>query len=275
MEAGLAAARLIHYAAAAGLFGLCLFPLYGERLRSQRRWAVGLSAIALTSAAAWLLLVTASLAGALDVESLAIVIGEMPFGRVWSGRLAIGAALILLLALGRDGKVPAALAAVFLGSIALTGHTQLRGGTVGVLHTFSDAVHLLGAGAWLGGLIGLALLLRSSSAPAAAVGRFSRMAYWAVGALVISGVVNSALLVGRVEALATTPYGRLLSLKLLLFLAMLGFAAVNRLSLSPQLAGGEAAAGGRLRRHVLAEQALGLAVLACVAVLGASEPPVS
>ena len=70
-----------------------------------------------------------------------------------------------------------------------------------------------------------------------------------------------------------TPYGRLLSIKLLAFVAMLGLAALNRYRFTPALAEGNESARPWLLRSVAAESAAGLAVLALVAWLGTLAPP--
>jgi putative copper resistance protein D len=82
------------------------------------------------------------------------------------------------------------------------------------------------------------------------------------------------MLVGSFGALVTTPYGRLLAAKIALFLVMIGLALVNRFRLMPRLSASEAATAPlrTLARSVLAEQAIGLAILAVVAVLGTWPP---
>jgi putative copper export protein len=66
-----------------------------------------------------------------------------------------------------------------------------------------------------------------------------------------------------------------LSLKISIFIPMIVFAAVNRLSLKPRLSsGGDAAATtSRLRRNVIIEFVLGTMVILIVAVLGLLMPP--
>ncbi|MDB5453855.1 MAG: putative copper resistance protein [Caulobacteraceae bacterium] len=279
MPAGLVAARAVHYAACTGLFGLSLFALYAVQAPRMRGWLVGLAATALASGGAWFLLVTANLAGRVDAASLAAVAGETSFGPMWIARLLISAALVALALPGpRTTPVVALLAGALLGSIALTGHTQIHEGGLRLVHVASDALHLLGAGAWLGGLIGLSLILgdRTGSSPALrpTVARFSQLAYAAVAALVVSGLVNAFILVGSPAALISTGYGRLLLLKLLFFAGMLALAGLNRFRISPALAGPSANEAARaLRRNVLAEQLLAIAVLLCVARLGIGEPP--
>ena len=102
-----------------------------------------------------------------------------------------------------------------------------------------------------------------------------------VAVLVASGLVNSWFLVepDRITSLWTTSYGRLLSLKLLLFMAMLGLAAANRFRLTPALARGlnepsrQGEALADLRRSIALETAAALGVVALVAWFGTLAPP--
>lgn len=71
-----------------------------------------------------------------------------------------------------------------------------------------------------------------------------------------------------------TDYGRLRSLKILLYLAMVSVALRNRFRLMPRLARRDQRASRELCRSVLIEQAFGLGVLATVSVLGTWQPPV-
>jgi copper resistance protein D len=144
-------------------------------------------------------------------------------------------------------------------------------------------VHLLAAGLWLGGLLPLAWLLGRALSPSGTawisvardvVPRFSQMRYAAVGLLAMTGALNTLLLVGSTQALLGTPYGRLLALKILLFLAMVTVALFNRFRLLPRLRREPqpSATIAALTRSVLFEQGLGLAILAVVSVLGTWPP---
>ena len=149
-------------------------------------------------------------------------------------------------------------------------------------------MHLLAAGAWLGGLVPLGFILLDY---ARGVGertvdverillRFSSMGYVAVATLIVSGLVNSWFLVGSVSNLLKTPYGQILLGKLTLFTAMLALAAANRFWLVPRMieirddSGAPAVWLGRLRHHVVGEQFLGLLVLLAVSILGTMRPAV-
>src|SRR5258708_9542771 len=112
-----------------------------------------------------------------------------------------------------------------------------------VVHMSADGLHLLAAGAWLGGLVSLfSLVVRAvrTSTPVCdaeashAAARFSGMGHIAVAALIGSGLINSWFLVGSFANLGT-PYGQLLIVKLVLFAGMLSLAGLYRFSIVPML----------------------------------------
>jgi copper transport protein len=132
------------------------------------------------------------------------------------------------------------------------------------------------------GLCGRALSARESTPLlASVVGRFSRMATVVVAVLVAAGITQSVVLVGSVDALVETAYGRLVVAKVCVLLLLLALGAYNQRQSLPRLrrlaAGGEAPgrAARVLRRAVTAEVAFLLAVLAVTSVLVATEPPAS
>ena len=283
ISAALVGARLAHYAALTILFGLSLFPFYAGGPRPIRRPVLIAAALTVpVSGLLWLMFSTATMSGdlaaAFDPATLAQVVREMAFGRIWAARLAL-ALLTLGLVMVRPGSrwIPA-LGGLMLASIALTGHAQMEAGPSRLIHMGADGLHLLAAGVWLGALIPILALARQTGSDQVALGailaRFSRTATLAVATLVGSGLVNAGFLVGSVQGLVSTDYGHLLMIKLVLFAGMLGLAAHNRWRLTPRLLAAGAAADlrGQLRRQVLAEQVLGLLVLAVVALMGTSDP---
>src|SRR5204863_8603399 len=173
-------------------------------------------------------------------------------------------------------------AALALGSLGWVGHAAGTAGWIGLGRELNQSVHLLAAGLWLGGLLPLGWLLGKSRRAENGLGMlareavppFSQMGYAAVAAIAITGVANTLLLIDGVDNLFGTSYGRLLSLKILLYLAMIGIALRNRFRLAPLLSGGRASGTSALYRSVLIEQAIGLAVLAAVSVLGTWPPPI-
>lgn len=298
MSALLAAARALHFAASIWLFGELVFAcvlsfrrgadtapaaLLRRRLPSVARWSV---AIAVASAAAWLVATSAMMSGlpaaqAMTASALRAVLGETLFGRVWIIRLCLAAALLAALwkpvaAADRLRLAGCAVgAAIYLGALAWTGHAAAAEGPWRAAHIGSDVVHLLAAGGWLGALPGLAFVLpKTANAEDAlrATRRFSAFAIACVAALILSGIGNSWFLVGSLPALAGTDYGRLLLLKLALLAAMLGLAAVNRTVLTPRLANGDRRAQRALCNDALLEIIAGALVLIVVGVLGTLIP---
>jgi copper transport protein len=101
------------------------------------------------------------------------------------------------------------------------------------------AVHVAAMTAWLGGLAGLLLgALRPSTAPgelAAMLPRFSRLAFTAVVALVVTGTVQAVREVGAPSALIGTTYGWLLIAKLVLVAVALAAAGISRVWVQQRL----------------------------------------
>jgi copper resistance protein D len=298
--------RVLQFAAVIVVFGCGAFRVYGLALDAKATsantliafdawfWRVTLvgAIVALLSGLSVLLAVTANMAGsaaaALDPDTIGTVLFDTSFGRVWCWRLLFALLLIgaCLAPLARR-RMPAilVLSLLLLVSLGWVGHAVEGQGMVRLLHQINQMVHLLAAGLWLGGLVPLTWLLGRARSPSGAgwiwvardvVPRFSQMGYAAVALLAATGAINTLLLVGSVEALTGTPYGRLLSLKILLFLVMVVLALINRFRLLPRLRREtpSLAPVAALARSVLFEQALGFAVLAVVSVLGTWPPAI-
>lgn len=232
-------------------------------------------------------------------------LGEFLFdtraGRAWwcmAGGLALAALAGLVASAGRLrapalpresacwslGAGPAlALAALSWGGHASSGKDRTANIVIDLLHNLATA-------AWLGGLVGLAAVLPAAARrmdqadrlrfSAAAVVRFSTLAVAAVAVLVVTGVYRALAEVSGLADLVDTAYGRALLVKLCLFGALLALGAVNRFAVHPRLERaalgldpGDRGAGERLAVSVRAEIALGLALLAAVAVMIGFAPP--
>jgi putative copper resistance protein D len=286
-------ARAVHFAATVLAAGtVCFLVLVAEpalatstdaglsRLRQRCNLMVWAAlGIALLSGAAWLALLGAEV---FDAPAIAVlldgrlwpVLTGTQFGAVWSMRLALAVALALLLVRPGWRWLQLAAASALIGLLAFVGHAGATPGSAGDVHVASDIAHLIAAGAWLGGLPALALLLLSPQEPdraARATRRFSVLGLVCVATLIVSGLINSWNLLGAPSDLIATDYGRLLTLKLALFVAMLGIAAVNRFHFTPLLQ--EAGARRALARNSLAESGLGLGIIVLVATLGTMAPP--
>jgi copper transport protein len=134
-------------------------------------------------------------------------------------------------------------------------------------------LHLLAVGTWIGGLVWLLAGLRGRERPqqVTTVVRFSRLAAPVLGLVAVTGLSRALHLAGGWRGLTESGYGRLLDLKVLLFLGMVALGALNRYRLVPALAGGVRRLGG-LRRNVRGEVALAACILAVTAVLSQLPP---
>src|SRR6266540_1853250 len=122
-----------------------------------------------------------------------------------------------------------------------------------------EVVHLLAVGAWIGGLVVLALTARRAKLEA--VRRFSVLALRAVLVVAVTGIWQGLAQVSSRAALTGTDYGRVLAVKAAGFLAVLSLAAVARFRLLPRASAdavaGEvlaAASAARVRGGVQAQQ---------------------
>ena len=300
-------ARALHFAATAMISGILIFrSVVAKPVLFRAQWiadvfdrqSVRLAWVSLvvsvTSGVAWILLQASSMSGlsfgeTMTADTIGTVMTETRFGLISEVRL--GLTIILAAGLWSDRLAGARWVALasslgLLSSIGWTGHAGSTAGGTGMVHLIADMLHLIAAASWLGGVVSLALLLVVAahcqprgwtSLARDAVQRFSVLGVASVATLLVSGVLNAAILVGSLHALLVTGYGRLLIVKIALFAVMLGFAAVNRFRLTPGLAdfsGSEQEhdAVRRLTRNCVVEIALGLAIFAIVGALGTIHP---
>ena len=304
----LAYVRAVHFAATIVAAGVVIFeivvaaPAFAvgagmldpeiRRLRNRWAWLVWASlAVAAVSGAIWLALLAGDIYAAPIADvwrdgGLWTVVSETRFGQVSLVRLAAAALLAASMPMlsrtadrgpWRAGAVVLAIA-VLIGP-AWTGHAGATPGIAGEFPLAADALHLLAAGAWLGGLPPLAMLLatawrhkepRWAAVTAIAVQRFSLLGVISVSTLLASGIANSWYEVGTLNNLFATSYGQLVVIKIGLFAAMIILASINRFYLTPRLT--TAGTVRRLYHSCLAETGLGFAAVVVVGFLGAMAP---
>ncbi|MFL7963332.1 copper homeostasis membrane protein CopD [Pseudomonas kielensis] len=281
------------------LFGLAAFGLYS--LRGQER----VSGVQLPFAP--LLLITAALGGLLSLAAMACMAWAMSGVSAWaelwphiemmvvqtdvglSWTLRMAALLLAGFAVTLNHRWPSAslglvtlAGAVALATLAWAGHGAMDEGSRRNGHFITDFLHLWAAGGWVGALAAFALLLRQAE-PALAVLARTLTGFETAGAVIVlvigvTGVVNYLFIVGpSVEGLLDSTYGQLLALKLILFAAMLVFAALNRFHLSPLLeqarqSGEHGVAVKALRRSMVLEFCVAVIILGLVAWLGTLSP---
>ncbi len=167
-------------------------------------------------------------------------------GQIWFLRALYGL-MFLLLALrfarrGRGSLILLLLALPLVASRSLTGHAvAVRENTIWLVA--ADAIHLIATAGWAGVLPFLFYLLLSGFRSAkqypdlatTAVRQFSRLAFGCVSILLATGLYQSWTHVGRFDALTSTSYGNVLAVKLMVFVCMLIFGAINFLSTKPTL----------------------------------------
>jgi copper resistance protein D len=286
----LALCRFAHFLTAMLAFGMSayLWAYAPERLRLAlspvvRRLALAASLVALVTAIAWLAIESASMAddwsAAVDPGQIVAVLTDTAFGHAWAAHLALAAALVAVVVFGpRDRWAATAVAsAALLASLGLVGHAAMQSGAEGVLHRANHAVHLVAAGAWIGGLVPFVMCLRAyerDDLRKDAVRAMAGFSFWGqliVAAIVLTGVVNIALTSHRAPIPPTTPYRALLVAKLIIVSIMILLALFNRFVLAPRLKT-SANALTTLRATSAAEVGLGCVVIALVSAFALLDP---
>jgi putative copper export protein len=181
-----------------------------------------------------------------------------PAGWVRIGRVvAEGAALFVCM---RGLRMVAPLAIFATASLAFAGHAAGVQPAAGAI--FTDAIHVLSAGVWAGGIVALATLKPpdgwGGEETRTLLERFARVAPLAFAMTALTGVVGATSQLNGISDLWTTPYGLILSAKSVGVLVMLFFSAV---------------AFRRRLAFARVEAVVALAVLGATAVLAAYPLP--
>lgn len=285
MTDALVLCRFLHFVVVLMLFGAWVFrPLLlkadAEHLdRRLARLGLWLSAVALVSGVTWLLLITASMAGAWDAafdpSTLGLVLRNTFFGQVWTWHLLLNAVLLGLLLTPLRANVPLKLvvSGLLLATLAPVGHGAMLDGLSGQLLILNQIIHLTCVGAWLGGLMLLVMILRNPTGHSLStiLRRFSGVGYGLVAGLVITGLINVRVLTG---AFWPTPllsgFALILLIKVVLVALMLGLALFNRLRIKDC-----EQRVGMLKTSVILEWLLGMGAVAAVSLLGTMPPMIA
>jgi putative copper export protein/mono/diheme cytochrome c family protein len=276
--------RGVHITALVSLFGTLLFITVlvdDVRLRRVLRRVARISAVcALLAGLAWLVVETSVIAGADSVattlRAVPVVAFQTHYGRWFVGRCVLLAVVVWLPFGQRAALVIAlALAGVALAMQPLLGHAGAIGGVVGAELIASETLHLLAAGAWLGGLLPLFIAVRMlpHEGAASACRGFTPIGLAAVLLLAGTAVVQVVELMGGLPGLFGTSYGHVALVKLALFVVLLSLAGLNRLVLTERLANDPS---GATRWHmglsILCEMVLGVAVIVAAGLLASLTP---
>ncbi|MBL1107883.1 copper resistance protein CopC/CopD [Streptomyces sp. 5-8] len=248
--------RYVSYAGFIVLAGGAAFVLAcwqrGAGVRALQRLVVG-GWVALTAATLWLLLLRGSYTGSgkvadvFDLDLLGQVL-QTKTGAALVSRLLLLAAAALFVAVlfgaytrreegteKRDLTFGLAVGGVVVAAGLATSWAMAEHASTGLQPGIAmpvDVVHLLAVAAWLGGLTALLVALYRAPAEipveAAAVRRFSRLAFGSVLALVTTGVYQSWRQLGSWSAFTETRYGQLLLVKIGLVAVLVGVAVTSR-----------------------------------------------
>jgi putative copper export protein/methionine-rich copper-binding protein CopC len=186
------------------------------------------------------------------------------------------------------GHIEGLLALLLLCAFALSGHAAAVSSSAAWAVIGIDLLHLLADAAWIGGLLYIGIVLlptlnKQSShdwADMLVIGlpRFSLIAIVSVILLATTGPLNTAVHLTSFQQFWTTAYGRTLTVKIAVFLFMIGISAYHAFFLRPRLASALAETketisanalilGKRLEQWLRLEGMLGAIVLLCVALL--------
>lgn len=247
------------------------------RLISLARWSGGL---ALLIGACWIVLQASVIAGTTTIggtlHALVPVARDTQFGNLVLIRFAL-----LLVALpflgGRGWRLVVAL--LLTGTaLAMQGGIGHAGATAGANRATlltSEALHLLAAGAWVGGTLPLFLLVGSLPPPVAAAvcESFTPVGLSAVLIIAATALVQAWQWIGSVAGLFGTDYGRIALVKLGLFLLLLMLAGANRFILTNRLRDPTRPLTRQwLRASVAVEATLGAMVILVAAFLASGVP---
>jgi copper transport protein len=294
IAAGLPVSRWIGFAGLAlavgvPVFALTCWPAGWGSLRLRRLTTAGAVAVAAGALLSFLLqgpYAAATGPGSVLDPSLLSATASSATGWTLLARAALAAGLAaVLLPVWRRGSPPsgvrtgvaAALAVGLVVATAATGH-PVAGSWPG-LAVAVTVVHAAGMAVWLGGLAALLAVVLRPGTPAqdlaSALTPWSRIAFGAVAALVVTGTVQAVREVQSPTALFATTYGWVLVAKLLLVLVLLAAAGVSRVWVQQRLGVRRPRPGGhrRLTAHAFAAGGPGDAVgdVAAPEVVGAAD----
>ncbi len=232
-------------------------------------------------ALAWLVAESGQLAGASGLAATLSAVPTVLSGTVFGQALALRliALVIVIAVLGRQPSVLRWWAATVLCGAALCLHAA-HSHAMAMVHgpsvlLVAQALHLLAAGGWLGGLLPLLLVvhLTPPRTGAAACRWFSPLGKCCIAGIVLSAAWQFCVLIGGPVGMIGTAHGWTDAAKTFLLMVLLGFAALNRYRLAPALRGADPPVARRVLLRSLALQTTAGLVIVGVAALLASLPP--
>ena len=217
-----------------------------------------------------------------------LLVTATSWGRAWLAQIAavVLSGLAFALAAARGPRAEFGWMAGTAGVVLLAYTPALAGHAAGAEHFVTPAVtahvfHMVAGGAWLGTLAviaGVLVLGRHRGIPISKrriidwISAFSPLALGSAAVIAVTGLFQAWLHVGTVSALWPEPYGRTLSLKLLVVLGVAGCGAYNWRRAPGRVA--DAGDPPRLPPTVAVELGAAGLLLLVTAILTGTPPPV-
>lgn len=268
--------RALHFASLMTVFGASalLHQARGIMMPGAglRRTLLAAPFVALATAVLLLVFTTAQMSDVpLTIDNITDVVTKSTFGHVFLVRFVLLAGLCVL-SLAGSAAARTVIAGVALTLLAVTSHAAASRPQLGML---TDALHLLTAGFWVGGLVVLAPEVlakpRDAARLIALLKLFSRWGVASVAVLIVSGTLNAVLILDM-EMSWNGPYVTWLAIKITLAATMVVLALSNKFNVLPGLEHGDPEAAQTIPLTVLAELGGAVAVLLIVGFLGAIAP---
>lgn len=208
-----------------------------------------------------------------DVAAMGTLVKSSEIGHLWLIQIAglLGLIVSLLFIFWKSSLekiwlwlVPLSFFIVILFAKAMQGHAA--GSPDKTIAIPMDFLHLVSASAWIGGIMVLFLLLPKQPEAKVAWNRFSPWAASFVGMIIVSGLLMSVMNLGSMAKLFTTEYGKVILLKIALFLVMGALGLVHYLYMRQT---------GKMMsaKTVVAEFGIGLVILGVAAFLTNVQTP--
>jgi copper transport protein len=220
-----------------------------------------------------------------DAGEMRVVAMGTEWGAAW--RVQVGAAVVAFIGfLLARSRIALGWGIALAGVLVLAVATAAGGHAVAdadarTLAVATDAIHIMGAGGWIGSLLVLVTMGHRVASRggegrgrrvAALVNAFSPAALAFAGVLVVTGGVSAWLRLGTLAALWTSPYGVMLIRKLVMVGLVVLAGAYNWRRMRPTLGADDTI--DKMHRSATIELALSAVVIIMTAVLVAMPTPV-
>jgi len=270
--------RALHFASLMTVFGASALIYQAREIAALdsklRRTLFAASLVALATAGISLCFTAAQMSdGPLTIDDVLGVVTKSTFGQVFLVRFVLLACLCVLSLVG-SAAVRTIVAGAAVVLLAVTSHAAASAmrPQMGML---VDALHLMTAGFWVGGLVVLVPEVlakpRDNARLIALLKLFSRWGVASVALLIASGTLNAVLILDM-EMSWNRPYVTWLAIKITVATVMVTLALSNKFHVLPGLERDDREAADTIPLTVLAELGGAMAVLLIVGFLGTTAP---